>query len=253
MRARAPRRVSSAGRRTTRSFFLGLLGRFALVLLASRLSLFAASALLLLAVLPLHLLLGSVLDVRPIWLETRPGRSTYQLDAIPFATGQHTHAGLLVGLRGGAADKTASDVKIPDVRCTNKAPEDSARHPAVMRPLGDPPPFAAEGGLEAARVAAEKWLRLHPKNTGQQLFDSFRALTGRKPSEKEVAALQQLYTDSLLRYQSDPQAATELLTKNGESPVVGGLDPTEVAAMTMVQRMLLSHQETVLKYYYGIY
>ena len=102
--------------------------------------------------------------------------------------------------------------------------------------------------VEAARVAAEKWLRLHPKNTGQQLFDSFRALTGRKPSEKEVAALQQLYTDSLLRYQSDPQAATELLTKNGESPVVGGLDPTEVAAMTMVQRMLLSHQETVLKY-----
>jgi hypothetical protein len=102
--------------------------------------------------------------------------------------------------------------------------------------------------LEASRVLAESLIKRHPQDAAARLSEGFRRWTGRKISPPELDALQKLYTDFIQRYQHDPAAASDLLTKNGEAPTDASLPAWDVAALTMVQRTLLNSPETVLKY-----
>jgi hypothetical protein len=102
--------------------------------------------------------------------------------------------------------------------------------------------------LECARKLAENMIKIYPKDLDSQLKDSFRMLTSRVPSSKEIDSLKKIYANALSRYQNDAASAVELVTKNGESPVDPSVSTVELAALTSVQRTLISSPETVAKY-----
>jgi hypothetical protein len=68
----------------------------------------------------------------------------------------------------------------------------------------------------------------------------------RKLSEKELELLQQDYTDFLTHYQTHPDEAQALLN-TGESPVLSGIQPVELAAWTMICQQFLNLDEAITK------
>ncbi|MBI3861677.1 MAG: DUF1553 domain-containing protein, partial [Planctomycetia bacterium] len=100
--------------------------------------------------------------------------------------------------------------------------------------------------IEAARVLAEK-LALEPGSTVDSRIDkSFRLLTGRAASPVEHAILRKLYDEQLERFAKAPDEANALLSV-GEAPRGEKLDFAELAATTMVVRLLFNYDECVTK------
>jgi hypothetical protein len=102
--------------------------------------------------------------------------------------------------------------------------------------------------MECARVMAENLVRANPRDEKVRLSDSFRLWTGRKISDQELVVLEKFYQGEKDRYKNDPAAASELIQKNGEYRPDANLPQPEVAALTMVQRVLLNAPETIIKY-----
>jgi hypothetical protein len=75
---------------------------------------------------------------------------------------------------------------------------------------------------------------------------AFRLAVARHPGEQELAALQRTFERQLSIFQTNQQAALELLGV-GESPRVTPGDPTELAAWTMVASVILNLDETLTK------
>ncbi len=99
--------------------------------------------------------------------------------------------------------------------------------------------------VEAARHLSARMLQHAPKPE-ERLSFGFRLVTARQPQAGEKSVLQGTLTKYLAKYQADPEAARKLISV-GESPVDEKLNPSELAAYTMVASLLLNLDETLNK------
>ncbi|MEO0330283.1 MAG: DUF1553 domain-containing protein, partial [Bacteroidota bacterium] len=100
--------------------------------------------------------------------------------------------------------------------------------------------------VEAARVMGQRLLTNGGETTDEKINYGFRLATGRKPTEKEVGILKNLFTEAKERFTSSPAQADSLLAI-GEYPVNRQLNETEAAAWAMVSSTLLNHDEFYTK------
>ena len=100
--------------------------------------------------------------------------------------------------------------------------------------------------VEAARVFAARILREGGQDFTQRLTWAWREALSRKPTALESKIAQQLYQQDLADYQTDPQAALQLLSI-GLTPAPAELDPGELAAWTSVVRAVFNLSETITR------
>ena len=98
--------------------------------------------------------------------------------------------------------------------------------------------------VEAARVLAERASEDGGTTPREQILFAFRGLTGRHPSREETDLLMALYET-----ERDSLTPTEALalSETGDAPRREGLDPTHVAAMTIVCSTILNSDASVMK------
>ena len=95
--------------------------------------------------------------------------------------------------------------------------------------------------VEASRVLAAQWV-----------FDekaielAFRTITSRYPEAQELAVLQNLYDIEYKRFQADSESANELL-RTGKRLLRDLVDPTKVAALTVVVNTIFNLDEAKMK------
>ena len=98
--------------------------------------------------------------------------------------------------------------------------------------------------LEAARCLAESVLE---QTVEQRVERVFRLLTSQRPSAGQSKRL----TDYLLaerdRFAADPESTKRLLASTGEAPLKHQADDSDLAATTMMVRLVLSFSETTTK------
>lgn len=99
--------------------------------------------------------------------------------------------------------------------------------------------------VEAARHLSARMLQ-HAARPEERLNFGFRLVTARPPQASEKSVLQGALTKYLAKYQADPEAAKKLIAV-GESPADEKLNPSELAAYTMVASLLLNLDETLNK------
>jgi hypothetical protein len=100
--------------------------------------------------------------------------------------------------------------------------------------------------LESARKLAEHIMTDGGATIEQRLTYAFRLATSRKPTVKEIAVLQKVFTDQLAAFRKDPEQAKKLLGV-GMAPRNEKLDPAELAAWTMIASVILNLDETMTK------
>jgi hypothetical protein len=100
--------------------------------------------------------------------------------------------------------------------------------------------------VEASRALAARALREGGKDVNGRLGYAFRLALARKPSAQESKVLRELLSQQLIAYRKDKKAASELL-RVGESTVDPSLDPSELAAWSMVTSAILNLDETITK------
>jgi hypothetical protein len=83
--------------------------------------------------------------------------------------------------------------------------------------------------VEAARALAERMLREGGATPQERLTYAFRQATTRKPNERELRVLGELYEGQLQIFRSDAAAARRFLN-TGERAPAQGFDPAELAA-----------------------
>ncbi len=98
--------------------------------------------------------------------------------------------------------------------------------------------------VEAARVFAERVLRLGGTTPQERLRFAFRTATGRTPKPNELALLQNNLRKGLARYGAD-KAAAEKLLKVGEWKPDASLNSAEVAAYTGTVSLILNLDEVL--------
>jgi Protein of unknown function (DUF1553) len=100
--------------------------------------------------------------------------------------------------------------------------------------------------VEASRMFAERDLREAGPGTAQRIRYAFRLATDRDPSPKETEILEGLYKKEMVHYDSDRKAAEKLLSV-GEMRRDPKMDPSELAAWTMVASTIFNMDETITK------
>jgi hypothetical protein len=101
--------------------------------------------------------------------------------------------------------------------------------------------------VEAARgIAQIAWTQGGSELTARLTY-VFRALTGRRPTSRELATVQALYCDQYDEFQSGRSDPNKLLAV-GDAPRDLALSSAECAAMTVVAQALLNYDETVTKH-----
>jgi hypothetical protein len=73
---------------------------------------------------------------------------------------------------------------------------------------------------------------------------AFRTVTGRRPSDKELAILVRMVDEQNAEFAKDPKGAEKLLSV-GDSPNDPKLDRVELAAATTLALAILNHDEAV--------
>jgi hypothetical protein len=96
--------------------------------------------------------------------------------------------------------------------------------------------------LEAARRIGEQVLKANPGDTRDQVSETFRLLTGRKPTAKEMRILQKLRDEQLALFRADKSGA-EAALKIGESAIDPKLDRAELAAAAAVASAVMNFDE----------
>lgn len=99
--------------------------------------------------------------------------------------------------------------------------------------------------VEAARVLAERCL-LETTDTDSRLTAAFRRVAGRVPSAADLTVLRRLQQRQQTLYESDPEAATTLLS-TGTAPRNSSIRDTEHAAWTAVCLALLNLDEVLVR------
>ncbi len=100
--------------------------------------------------------------------------------------------------------------------------------------------------VEAARALAEHAMKEGGTKINERLAYLFRAATSRRPDAVELSELSALYQDHLAVYARDTAAAKKLVSA-GETPRDTTLNPSELAAWTMVANLVLNLDEVVNK------
>lgn len=100
--------------------------------------------------------------------------------------------------------------------------------------------------VEAARVLAQRTLREGGADAADRARYMFRLCTGRHATQTEVDELVAGVTEDLQVYQSDVEAARQLLAI-GEAPIDQNMDVSELAAWTMTANMILNLDEVITK------
>ncbi len=100
--------------------------------------------------------------------------------------------------------------------------------------------------VEASRQLGERILTEGGKTPAEKITHGFRLATARKPTEKELAILLNLYREQLTEYQKHPESAKKLLAV-GDSPRNEKHNPAEHAAWTILGSVLLNLDESVTK------
>jgi Protein of unknown function (DUF1553)/Protein of unknown function (DUF1549)/Planctomycete cytochrome C len=100
--------------------------------------------------------------------------------------------------------------------------------------------------VECARAMAERALRECGPTHEARIKYLFRLATARAPDSKELAELAKVYRDYLVSYTDDRKAAGDLINV-GESRPDPALNPSELAAWTMVANLILNLDEVLNK------
>lgn len=100
--------------------------------------------------------------------------------------------------------------------------------------------------VEAARVLAERIMRMDAATFASRTTWAFERALARPPTDEEIAVLQGLWNGQHRRYGSDEPAARALLA-TGSRPVPADLPPADLAAWTAVARAILNLHETITR------
>jgi mono/diheme cytochrome c family protein len=100
--------------------------------------------------------------------------------------------------------------------------------------------------VESARALAERALREGGPTPESRAADLFRRATARNPDAGELAELTAAYRDFAAAYAKDTAAAKKLITV-GETKPDASLNPTDLAAWTMVANLVLNLDEVINK------
>jgi hypothetical protein len=100
--------------------------------------------------------------------------------------------------------------------------------------------------VEASQALARKLVKNGGKTVEERAKYAFRVCMIRPPSEKELAILVSLYHQAHQRYAKNAQAASKIAT-DPLGPLPAGMDPTEMAAWTVVSNVLLNVDEMFMK------
>ncbi|MBY0589650.1 DUF1553 domain-containing protein [bacterium] len=98
--------------------------------------------------------------------------------------------------------------------------------------------------VEAARVAAERMMRLESVPWNDRWSWLFRSVTSRTPRPREVEILQAAFEEQKALFASDASAAQKIIGV-GEKPADAQLDVVELAAATVVVQAVFNHDESV--------
>jgi len=98
--------------------------------------------------------------------------------------------------------------------------------------------------IEAARAFAQRLMEEGGASPAERIQFAFTTVLSRKPEPQETEILLQLLTTELDNYKKDAAAAKKLIA-NGESKPKATLDPSELAAYTMLANTILNLDETV--------
>ena len=124
-------------------------------------------------------------------------------------------------------------------------------HPVVQREATSTPMQALHTlndpiYMEASRKLAERMVREGGQTLDDQITFAFRAATSRRPNDRELQLLTDLYEEERSTYSEEPSLADELLSV-GEAPVDSELDSVDLAARTMVASVIFNLDETLTK------
>ena len=100
--------------------------------------------------------------------------------------------------------------------------------------------------VEAARALAQRTLLEAGGSSAKRVQFAFRQATGRTATVEEVQLLGSLAQKQMAIYQRDRQAAKDLVHV-GESSTSAKLNPSELAAWTVVASSILNLDETITK------
>jgi hypothetical protein len=101
--------------------------------------------------------------------------------------------------------------------------------------------------MEASRKLAERLVRQHSKDDAARARDAYRLLINVQPTAQQLELMTALLREERSHMQTDAKAAEELLKKNGSAPPDAQLPQAEVAATTLMVRMLFGFNETLMK------
>ena len=100
--------------------------------------------------------------------------------------------------------------------------------------------------VEAARRFGQRMMTEAGESKTERVVFAFRLATARRPSELERDAIVELFDQQLAEFQTDRDAADQLI-RVGDSPPDESLDSAELAAWTTVASVILNLDETVTK------
>ncbi len=101
--------------------------------------------------------------------------------------------------------------------------------------------------VEAARVLAERACKEAGSNLADRITLVMRTLVGRGPTARELRTLEALYHDQYDEFHGGASHADALLHV-GDAAREPGIEPDELAAMTVLALAILNHDETVTKH-----
>ncbi|MCI0681665.1 MAG: PSD1 and planctomycete cytochrome C domain-containing protein [Gemmataceae bacterium] len=100
--------------------------------------------------------------------------------------------------------------------------------------------------VEASRVLAERTLKSGGATPESRLQFLFKSVTSRPAESSELVELQATLQDHMTRYAQDPKAAQALIAV-GETKADPALNPSELAAWTLLANLVLNLDEVVTK------
>jgi len=100
--------------------------------------------------------------------------------------------------------------------------------------------------FEAARALGERMMSEGGVTPEDRIGYGFRLVEARKPLEKEREVLKDTYEKQLAKYAANPETAKQVISY-GESKPKADLNPSELAAYTLVANVLLNMDETLTK------
>lgn len=100
--------------------------------------------------------------------------------------------------------------------------------------------------VEAARVLGQGLVEKHGADSNVLLSEMFRAMTGKRPDERQQQVLQAMYNEQLQYFAEHPEHAQELIGV-GDSPASEKTDSDHVAAAAVVAGALFNFDACMMK------